>query len=333
MTQNKRKSEGTICQDRRFLLRRLQGVIRWIGLFKSRSSGMNEVLLRRGMVFLLACVLFATLSFGQSAPATALDTLRFNTGDVITGTVEWADCYSISLTNAALGNLTVKWSDVQSLAIRGTVNVIEQSAAHTFSDLKITVASATPDHLNVEVSVGNTRVPLDHVQSITLPGNASEVKLGWNPTFNVNAAFVASTQRQQTYGGGVTLSRFWPHQRTLIDLQAKYDDKRKNDLPGSATITNYDIGHFQHMFFLTSNNKYYVDPIIDLVRNNSLGLFFQQSYGAGVGALIGRLELDADLRFIGQHFYGPNSSTGLAASQLSERYDLPLSFHKRPCEK
>jgi hypothetical protein len=327
MTRNKGKGENTNLSDRVFP--------RWIGLFKGRTAEWIEVVPRRETVFFLACVLFATLSFGETAPTTAPDTLRFNTGDMLTGTVQWADCYSITFTNSALGTLTVKWSDVQSLAIDRAVSIIggKPPAEHAFSHFKITVASAMPDHLNVEVDEGNTTVLLDQLQSIVLPANASEVKLGWNPTVNVNAAFVASTQRQQTYGGGLTLSRAWPHQRTLIDLQAKYDDKRKNDLPGSATITEYDIGHFQHMFFLTSSNKYYVDPIVDLVRNNSLGLFFQQSYGAGAGALIGRLELDADLRFIGQHFYGPNSSTGLAASQLSERYDLPLSLRKKPCDK
>src|SRR5579863_1306629 len=130
MTRNKGKSDNTTLSDRVFP--------RWMGLFKGRTAEWNEVVLRRETAFFLACVLFATLSFGETAPATALDTLRFNTGDMLTGTVQWADCYSISFTNAALGTLTVKWSDVQSLAIDGAVNIIggKRPAEHAFSHFK-----------------------------------------------------------------------------------------------------------------------------------------------------------------------------------------------------
>jgi hypothetical protein len=82
------------------------------------------------------------------------------------------------------------------------------------------------------------------------------------------------------------------------------------------------------MIFLNSDSLY-VPITADLFRNNSLGVYFEQSYGAGLGTLRKNgLELDADIRFIGEHFYGVTPSLSLVGSELQEQYEfnLPAGF-------
>jgi hypothetical protein len=179
--------------------------------------------------------------------------------------------------------------------------------------------------------MGTKLVSLTDVQSVTPDAKPGPIEHpGWTPTLTGSAGFIVSTQRDHSYASGITLLKNWyadgassPSQRTFIDLGVKYDDKRKNPNPGSATITNYDSGKFQQIFFVPKTGSYVV-LTSDLVRNNSLGIFFQQAYAAGVGTILKQLELDADLRFIGEHFYGPNASQGLAAADLSAKYNLNL---------
>ena len=66
----------------------------------------------------------------------------------------------------------------------------------------------------------------------------------------------------------------------------------------------------------------------DLYHNNSLGIYFQQSYGGGVGRIWHGTQFEADLRFIGEHFYGPNPSASLIGSQLSETRTFRLNWIK-----
>jgi len=108
-------------------------------------------------------------------------------------------------------------------------------------------------------------------------------------------------------------------------LIPNYNDTRKNSKVGSATVTQEYEGSIQHLMFFSSDN-FYGTLLADEYRNNSLGLYFQQSYGAGLGGIVHDVELNADFRFIGQHFYAPYKSAGLVGAELSERYVVPLDF-------
>lgn len=153
---------------------------------------------------------------------------------------------------------------------------------------------------------------------------------------DVNAALLSATQHQQTYGGDVELIRNWnlapvacgwPHQRTLLQLIPSYDDKKGKKPPANIT-QNYD-GRLQHLIFLKSD-KYYASFDGDFYHNNSLGVYFQQTYATGLGALFlnNRLELDGGLAVLGEHFYPPSSSAKLVGARLSERVSIPLNFIK-----
>ncbi len=60
-------------------------------------------------------------------------------------------------------------------------------------------------------------------------------------------------------------------------------------------------------------------------HNNNLGIYFQQDYGLGGAYVNNKLELDADLRYIGEHFYKAEKALNLVGVQLSESYELAHS--------
>jgi hypothetical protein len=151
---------------------------------------------------------------------------------------------------------------------------------------------------------------------------------------SINAALLSATQHQQTYGGDVELMKNWnlapaacgwPHQRTLLQLIPSYDDKKGKKPPANIT-QNYD-GRLQHLIFL-KNDKYYTSFDGDFYHNNSLGVYFQQTYSTGLGALFlsNHVELDGGLAVLGEHFYPPTKSVSLVGTRLSERVSIPLNF-------
>jgi hypothetical protein len=143
----------------------------------------------------------------------------------------------------------------------------------------------------------------------------------------LSAAILSATQHQQTYQGDLKMVGTWnsgcgwPYQRTLIDILPSYDAKWNPH--ATPVITRNFSGNIQHMFFLNSNALYsYVTA--NLYHNNSLGVYLRQSYGGGFGVVHGNLELDADIRLIGEHFYSPGLSATLAGAGLKASYDLPI---------
>jgi hypothetical protein len=287
----------------------------------------------------LKCLLIPTFLFYTCASYATTpdghDTVSFKNGDSLTGNVVSGTAAGVVFANQAVGSLTLKWSDLKNLSIKHMVSVACTACAKPkeFANPEITVDPAsTPDHVNLGIKQAKgPLVSLMDVQSLAPAAQPGPIEHpGWIPTLSGSVGFIVSTQRDHSYASGITLYKNWyaggassPGQRTFIDLGVKYDDKRKNPSPGSATVTNYDSGKFQQIFFVPRTSSYVV-LTSDLVRNNSLGIFFQQAYGAGVGTIIKQLELDADLRFIGEHFYGPNPSQALAAAELSAKYNLNL---------
>jgi len=288
-------------------------------------------------LWLTSCALF-----GGTAPQSPTpDAVLFKNGDTLTGTIVRATSATVSFSNPAVGNLTLKWSDIKSLKFQHEIRITSGREAARSFHAATGSAAGTPSAAGLDLfatEVGETTaVTIREVQEITgLDRCASGIQSAcpqWQlQTLKISTAFLTSTQHQQTYGGEILLLRpwrpedaGWPRQRTLIDLLPTYDEKRKNSLPGSANITQDYFGRFQHLLFLTGD-RFYASTTADLFRDNSLGIYFQQSYGAGVGTLQNGLELDADLRFIGEHFYGSTPSVGLVGTELSERYTFGLNW-------
>jgi hypothetical protein len=303
------------------------------------QRGSINGLVRTALIIFMAASLVPT-----SASEQTRDVVEFSNGDRLTGAVSGATSETLVFSNQSVGSLKLKWSDLHKITVRHPIKITYGSGSstqsHDFEGGEV-VVDTTEARLSLRVVETPESQPavFNDVQSINdLKKCATALRSacpGWQlDSAKISVALLEATQTQQTYGGSLTLLRSWnpdesgwPYQRTLIELQANYDDKRKNSSPGSANITREYDGVFQHLMSIT-NNDFYATTVADLYHNNSLGLYFEQSYGGGLGRIWHDFELNADLRFIGQHFYGNNRSTGLIGSQLSERRSLPLSFIK-----
>jgi len=279
------------------------------------------------LLVLILLLLGRTPSLRASTPPSApAEVIAFNNGDRLTGTVVAATSATLIFAHASFGNLTVNWTDLKSVEIHHKLRILSATGSEDVENATIAVTTSPVLALNVTESGAGTSTPIHDVQSVGDPPT-----LGWIvPGFTISAAFLSSLQHQQTYSTKINLVRTWnpasedwPRERTRIELNPSYDEKRKNNKPGSATITQDYFGRFQQLFFF-KGEKLFATATADLFRNNSLGIYFEQAYGGGVGTLLGGLELDADLRFIGEHFYSVSPSLGLFGTELEERYTFDL---------
>lgn len=288
-----------------------------------------------GTMFLLLGSISAIHADTPNGPE---DTVTFKNGDVLTGRVLRATAATVTFSSDRIGDVTLKWSDLATVTVRHPVRITTPGSSQSFDAPTLRVMGTAGNlELEAKVSGAGSPVVLHNVETLTGSDRcASGIRAacpGWQlNSVAVNLSYLGTTQTDQTYGGSVESTRNWnpeddgwPYQRTLLDLQANYDDKRKNSKPGSANITREYDGRLQHLLFITSH-AFYASTVADLYHNNSLGLYLQQSYGGGVGRIWLGTEFDADLRFIGEHFYGPSPSVSLVGSQLSVRRTFLMNW-------
>lgn len=278
----------------------------------------------------IALALLSCASYSHSATDTSNDVppevVVFKNGDVLRGKVASADSVKVVFSNPSVNTLSLKWVDLKSVEIHHKVRIFSSAKPREIENATMTVASAASTlNLRIQELGGGNAFTLEDVTQLGVPA-----PVPWLQQFTINTAFVTSTQHQQTYGAKVVLLHTWhpdvlgwPRERTRVELLPSYDEKRKNSSPGAATITEDYFGRLQQMFFILGD-KFYATATADLFRNNSLGVYFQQGYGGGVGTLLNGLELDADVRFIGEHFYNVSPSLGLVGTELEQRYSFVL---------
>ena len=296
-------------------------------------------MLKRSIFWATAFLLLSSISAASAdTPGGPEDTVTFKNEDVLTGTVLRATSETISFSSGRVGEITLKWSDLQTVTIRHPVRITARGLSQSLDVTTFTVVHTAPN-LELEAKPSGARTPesFQDVQSITgsdrCASGIREACPGWQlSSVSVKLSYLGATQTDQNYGGSVVAVRNWnpedqgwPHQRTLLDLGANYDDKRKSSKPGDANITQEYDGRLQHLSFITSD-AFYASTVADLYHNNSLGIYLEQSYGGGAGRIWHGTEFDADLRFIGEHFYAPNPSASLIGSQLSERHTFYLNW-------
>ncbi len=154
------------------------------------------------------------------------------------------------------------------------------------------------------------------------------------PKFSFSGAVIGGSQRQETVKGEALGLLNWTvstphdsrcsvsHQRTVIDLIPSYQETKKG---GSSPtfIRNYGADVRHEVFLHSSDTFAYLDAT--LYHNNSLGMYLQQSYSGGFGVARGAFEADADMRFVGEHFYSPGINASLVGLGLSGLVDIPLT--------
>jgi hypothetical protein len=267
--------------------------------------------------FLLICVLLGKAQ--SQAVKDAIKpraTVTLSNGDVISGDLVAESTDRITVRNPVVGNVEIPRNGISA------INRLSETQLSSSRDFKI---ESVAQQNSIETSSPQTQ-----------PAKATGASTGFVLSkLKISLSLLGATQKQQTYSGELDLTKNWhtdkkgwPHQRSLLILSPTYDDKRNPAKPPANITRNYNA-ILQHMFYTSSDNLY-VPLLANLYHNNSLGIYLQQTYGGGVGRTFGALELDADLRFIGEHLYTPPKSSkpieslGLIGAGLSERYDLSL---------
>jgi hypothetical protein len=264
--------------------------------------------------------------------AAALDTITFTRGQ-LSGAFVSANDQSVKFENAVTGVVTINWNDIQSLQVSpdSLAQLKKQFPAYRAGKVLLVTSNAGGTAVEGVTGQSGSQPPSDQTSCGTSAA-CSAIMPGWQiAKLKIQTAIVNSTKDDYNLGGELDVvgqwhptDSGWPHQRTLLQLVPSYDDKRTSK-PFSANITRDYDANLQHLFFLNSNRTY-AYLLTDFYVNNSLGIYLQQSYGGGFGALHGNLELDADVRFVGEHFYAPSPSASLVGSSLSERYYIPIDF-------
>jgi hypothetical protein len=287
-------------------------------------------------VFALSLLLNAPLLLSQGRDSLVLiDQSELNRGTVT------ATAASVTFISAA-GAINVDWKNIQSIRLYNKVIELRPSGQMSISDAILIINDSGK---TVDLGSGN-RAAVSAIKAIGEPSSGPACPGGapGKPGFllekaTLSAAILSATQHQQTYSGEVAALNNWqttasgqsanptaascgsPYQRTFLDILPSYDAKKTGK--AAPIITRNYGATLQHLFFLSSNANYaYV--VGNWYHNNSLGLYLEQNYGAGVGATHGNLEVDVDLRFVGEHFYSPGVSTSLIGAGLKGSYDIPI---------
>lgn len=260
----------------------------------------------------------------------------------LVGAIVSANKTSVTFANQYAGQVTIPWTDVKTISVRNRTILPNKSCTANCPPASVpftgTITVGPGPSLNFPAPYPVPTVQTADIDAIKSPASTGcpGGKGGQSGllNFSLGATLLSATQGQQTYNGAADVVKNWapdkcgwPHQRTLVTITPSYDAKESSKPPPIIT-RDYDSS-FQHLVFL-KNNRAWAAVNIDLYHNNSLGIYFQQSYGAGAGVLLGpatrRLELGADIRFIGEHFYSPGKSVGIVGARLKETCTIPLRF-------
>jgi hypothetical protein len=265
----------------------------------------------------------------------------FSGGQTLDGAVAGANQTSVTFANPFAGLVTIPWADVQSLEVVNKLITPARGCTANCPPANVpftgVIAVGPGPTLIIPPPYPTSPVRVVDVAAIRPPSSNCPGGLGGASglvDFKIAASILSATQHQQTYNGEAKFvenwaSRAcgWPHQRTLIQATPSYDSKKTNKPP--ANITRAYEFDFQHLAFL-NNNRVWAAFNLALYHNNSLGIYLQQSYGLGMGVLLGPgsrpVELGADLRFVGEHFYSPGRSVGFLGARFLELYTVPLDF-------
>lgn len=157
--------------------------------------------------------------------------------------------------------------------------------------------------------------------------NGSGVAL--TPTISL----IDATTKVQTYSGDMhILANHYPktgcgpdHNRFDVLLNAKYDQKQK--LSAAPNITRHYTGRAQELVMLP-NAPYHASLTAQLLSDNSLALYLQQSYSLSVGRTFGGdaflSEINVGGAFAAQHFTTQDTSTRFVAPSVSAQFNWTI---------
>jgi hypothetical protein len=294
--------------------------------------------------------------FGGASPLFATpddseqDTIEFINGDRLSGHLIKGSHGYVVFEGTLTGMLCVQWSNVKEIRLaHGELSIRKRSSdpavLEYFSGATAAISTNNSD-VTVTTDKETTQVALEQLQSAvpTTPSQTSFLQ-SWEGQLQSQSSVVVSTQHQYQLGGSLHLGRVtvaqtaFRHQATSVDLQASFGESK--NASASPVKTELYEGILQHSVYITDRGEWRVFGLADFYHNLSLGMNFQQSYGAGIGRdwqygsqLFG---FATDVRFEGQYLYAPGHSENLGAIAVSQYYTVqilkiknkPLSFAER----
>jgi hypothetical protein len=301
---------------------------------------------RRLTCMLVACALLSQLwssaMLADDSGSIPADVVTLMNGDQISGVMTAASTAGVTLRPALLDPLSLAWHIIREAQVRHEIFLVARACSTCKAVDRIAMNNVTVRVAGEALQISGPGAPSRRVavsdivciQTVSETGPcqapAMSQAAGWTiAKLKAQGILLRATQQQDTIGGEADIVARWnpdahgtAAQRTLVQLIGSYDSKRNAT---STNITRDYSAHVLHSVFLAPGSTY-LSALAELYHNNSLGIYFQQAYGVGAGRLLGHLELDGDVRFVGEHFYGSTRARSLVGSMLSERYALDLSF-------
>lgn len=270
------------------------------------------------------------------------DVLIFSDGEKLIGQLKSAKGDSIVFKSDMAGEITVAWSKVQELRTSRPFAVIGKNAKlrrHAdvsqvpqgnvdMTDQKIAVQPAAGAPHTVPVpDAGFVVAQPDFEKAINRRAGFFE---DWGGTVTAGTSLVESTQKSETFTGGIALVRTeptegWlnPSTRTLFDFSAAYGKVTQPGVPEIEIKTAIYHGDAEEDKYFSPRLFGFGQAAFD--HNYSQGLDLQQMYGGGLGwaaykTAAAELDVKAAVSYIHQSFSASSDNQSLIGSTFAEIY-------------
>ena len=295
---------------------------------------------RNIFVAIFVCAFLCALpALPQQTAKSQPDNLLLRDGERLIGQVTGGDSSKLEFHSDLVGDVAVKWSDVQELHTNQKLAIIPKGVKLRRRDVAATApqgtVSATAEALTVTRDTGETQTqPVTNVAHIVdAPTFARNIAHNpgfledWTGTVTAGASLVEATQNSRSFTTGIALVRGIPPEswlekqsRTELDFTSSYGTVTQ---PNTPTVkTNILHAGLQQDEYFSPSLFGFGQALFD--HNYSQGLTLQQTYAGGIGwtAISNSatsLDLKAGMSYVKQQFTtGPTQD--LIGSIFSESY-------------
>jgi len=300
------------------------------------------------------------LLYGASAPApdkAAPDTLVLTNGDTLHGRLVQEMNGAVTFHSAPLGDLTIKWENIQELHATESYAVYDKTAkmkgrkgrnlpsgAIDVANGLVTLHPANEATI-APIPVKNAEFIMDKAVLDKQLNHEPGFLTGWNGSATAGATLVTATQNQYAVSGSVGLVRVVPtvtwldsKNRTAFDFSGSFGKITEPAYTSGgvftpAAVTKSSISHFD-----AERDEYFSPRLFVLGQaafdhNYGQDLNLQQIYGGGLGWTAVKTpkqeaDLKATVQYENQEFISGGSSANqdLIGSTFSGSYLLKLKF-------
>ncbi len=280
----------------------------------------------------------ATWMHAQAKPEP--DVLIFTDGEKLIGHLKSAKGTSVVFKSDMAGEVTVDWGKIQELRTSGKFAVIRKGVELRKSENLSQIPQGTVEMTNQKVQVAPAppaapaTVPVADISNVVEEASFEKAfhrtpfLQGWKGGITAGISLTEATQTSETFNGAINLVRLVPGEtwidarsRTIFDFNESYGEVSQSGLPTIKTsVTHMDA---EEDWYLSP--RFYALAEAALDHNASQGLLLQQSYGAGIGAVVLKranqeLDVKVSANFIDQSFNNSTLNEQLFGTVFGETY-------------